>query len=267
MIENEYRHILREALVERCRENPQYSLRAFARDLELAPSQLSRVLNGRQNISVNSAKFIADKIFKDEIKKEQFLNLVEYSVAKKQSHKNRALQKIEESSSQDQVLKLQLEHMKFVADWYHLAILELLTLTEVPQKPNTYANYLGITEIEVKDALERMHTIGVIKKQKDKWVATAPIVNTPTGIPNKSLREHHRQLITKAIESIETQNIDERYLRGKTMAMPKRNYTKLVGLIEDFMSDVSKTLKSTAKKDSIYQLNVQLFDLKNRRKP
>ena len=42
-----FRFFLQQEFFQRQRRNPRYSLRAFARDLELSPSTLSEILNGR----------------------------------------------------------------------------------------------------------------------------------------------------------------------------------------------------------------------------
>lgn len=55
----DYRSILRDELAARSRRNPTYSLRAFSRDLDLAPSSLSEILNQRAGLSYEKAKQIS----------------------------------------------------------------------------------------------------------------------------------------------------------------------------------------------------------------
>ena len=55
----DYRLLLKSELASRTNQNPNYSLRAFARDLDLAPSRLSEVLNGKQGLSTQAAEKIA----------------------------------------------------------------------------------------------------------------------------------------------------------------------------------------------------------------
>jgi uncharacterized protein (TIGR02147 family) len=58
----DYREYLRDELGQRVQANPQYSLRAFARDIAIAPQVLSLVLNGKKNISSEVAIELAKKI-------------------------------------------------------------------------------------------------------------------------------------------------------------------------------------------------------------
>ena len=59
---HDYRNILKAELEARCRHNPCYSLRAFARDLKIAPSRLSEILNNKQGLSQDFAMKIATLI-------------------------------------------------------------------------------------------------------------------------------------------------------------------------------------------------------------
>ena len=55
----DYRAILQAELAGRCRQNGRYSLRAFARDLKLAPSRLCEILSGKQGLSRAGAERVA----------------------------------------------------------------------------------------------------------------------------------------------------------------------------------------------------------------
>lgn len=65
--------ILRTALERRKESNPRYSLRAFASFLGLHPSALSRVLSGKQDLSVPSALQILKKLKLDQEEQELFI--------------------------------------------------------------------------------------------------------------------------------------------------------------------------------------------------
>ena len=55
-----YRAYLKEELERRIQTNPQYSLRAFASALDLDPTYLSKVLNGKLMMSVENADRICE---------------------------------------------------------------------------------------------------------------------------------------------------------------------------------------------------------------
>ena len=59
----QYRDVLKEMLGTRVASNPNYSLRAFARDLGISASTLSHVLSLRKGLSTKSATQVAKKMF------------------------------------------------------------------------------------------------------------------------------------------------------------------------------------------------------------
>src|SRR5438128_1427996 len=77
LLSSDYKTILKEELAARCRQNPRYSLRAFARDLKIAPSRLSEILNGKQGLSRPAADKIARALGYGASEIERFCDLVE----------------------------------------------------------------------------------------------------------------------------------------------------------------------------------------------
>jgi plasmid maintenance system antidote protein VapI len=65
--------ILNETFSEKKKRNPNYSLRAFARDLEISASNLSTILNGKKRLSSEQACRIAVRL---QFSKEQFFEFV-----------------------------------------------------------------------------------------------------------------------------------------------------------------------------------------------
>jgi transcriptional regulator with XRE-family HTH domain len=58
----DFRQYLREELARRCQKNTQFSLRGFARMLEIEPSSLSKLLNGKRRITEAMLVRLAQKL-------------------------------------------------------------------------------------------------------------------------------------------------------------------------------------------------------------
>lgn len=58
----DFRQYLREELARRCQKNTQFSLRGFARMLEIEPSSLSKLLNGKRRITEAMLQRLAQKL-------------------------------------------------------------------------------------------------------------------------------------------------------------------------------------------------------------
>jgi uncharacterized protein (TIGR02147 family) len=266
-IQDQYRELLKQKLMERLKSNSKYSLRAFARDLFIEPGQMSRVLNGKKNISIEAAKSISEKLFKSQAEKEEFLNLVEYSVSRNQRIKNQALSRLEKRKSKNQIVTLELEKMRMISNWYHVAILDLSLVKGAVISPARVASFLGISQIEAKDAIERLLTLGLLKKAGNKIIKSNLSLAAESVVPSKAIRNYHQQILQKASLAIEEQPIEERYFRAKTMAIRKSDLNLLKTLVNDFMDNVAQRMATgvqTDTADSLYQINVNFFDLKKR---
>lgn len=271
MFQDRYRELLKGELSKRCEKRAGYSLRAFARDLGLDPAQLSRILSGKKNLSLLSAQSVSEKLFSASEDREVFVAAVELAIAKKPSLRDRALKKLSSlhsnASSMNEAMTLSLESIKVISDWYHFAILDLTKVKGVAHTPAAFAQYLGISEIEVKLAIERMTKLGLMEKRGTRFVKTKAKLVTPSDTPNVALRRFHSQMIEKAVHSLETQTVHERYVVGKTLSIRKEDIPKYKSLVEDFFSKVSSLVlaSGTSEPNALYQLNVQFFDLRRRK--
>lgn len=93
MGKSKYFHIevLKQTLDDRQQRNKQYSLRAFAQDLDLDHSYLSKVLNKKKFLSLSHAKVVADRLSLGSDDTELFF----VSVSK--HHQCRSLSKLDKS--------------------------------------------------------------------------------------------------------------------------------------------------------------------------
>jgi uncharacterized protein (TIGR02147 family) len=58
----DYRDILKNQLQKRQKMNPRYSLRAFAKKLEISPSKVSEIISGKKRLSAERAEDIAQRL-------------------------------------------------------------------------------------------------------------------------------------------------------------------------------------------------------------
>ena len=256
-----YQRLLKKELSERSAQNKGYSMRAFARDLEIEPAQLSRVLKGKQNISVQAAQSVARKLFDSKKEQELFVALVALSLAKKPRQAEAAMNEVKRNSVASKPLEL--SWLDVISDWYHIAIMDLLTLPRGPRRAADIAKYLGITIHETDFALERLSDLGLIRAERGGWRKTEAELRTPSGTPSAAIRRYHKQMLGKALESIDQQDVNERMLFGRTMTINKSDLRQLELLTQEYLDRVSEFSQETKNCDSLYQINVQAFNLKS----
>lgn len=260
----DYRQVLKTELETRCQANPRYSLRAFARDLGIAPARLSDILNGKQGLSRIYAEKISRLLGLSESEKSYFCDLIESQHARSKAARKLASIRLAQTNHPTQ--SLQMDSFKVIADWYHFAILELTSLSDFQSDPHWIAQQLGLKVHVVKQAIERLKRLDLLEEsQEGRLSATDGFTASPDGIPSDAIKKFHKQVLEKALEAITFQTLDERDFSSITLAFDSSQMKKAKELIKNFRRNFSKNL-TISKKDSLYNLSIYFFKLNQGRK-
>lgn len=261
----DYRDILKQELLFRQEKNTQYSLRAFARDLEVDPGQLSKVIQGKKNISLINAANLARKITDHPIKAQLFFLAVEYSQAKSEETKAELKLKMQKLSQETMNREENIADNEFetISSWYHLPMLQLAFTKTFTTTQQTAAKYFGISLDEAKMALERLSRLGFMEKKDGHYRRLNSVVTT-TDIPSLAIRQFHLQMLDKAKRSLFYQPIHKRYFSAVTLRIPQthlEDYKKIINEAEDKIIELSKRFENSDSNE-VYQFSSQLFSLK-----
>ena len=115
------------------RRNPQYSLRAFARKLDVQASALSEIMNNKRKITMKMGKRILEGLCVNPAERENILK------HKKSKHSD-----------------LSLEYFKIISDWYYFAILSLAEIPDFKCNPEWISKRLNISNRTAKLAIEKL---------------------------------------------------------------------------------------------------------------
>jgi uncharacterized protein (TIGR02147 family) len=261
----DYRRVLKEELNMRCEQNPRYSLRAFARDLELSPSRLSEILNRKQGLSRKAAKKVAERLGYREDEALHFCDLVSIRHARSVREKEDAhlrLTKRQTYANKDERFQLQLDAFKIISDWYHLGILELMKMKSFRSDVKWIARRLGIPVIQVELAIDRLARVGLLSREDGELKATQADGWIPGGVPSESIRKFHRQVLQKATEAITTQPVSERVLGTHFLTLDKADLPAAAKEIERFQHEFCRKFRTDPnEKDTVYCISMQLFKI------
>lgn len=135
-----YRSILKNQLNQRKLINPRFSLRSLAQKIELSPSKLSEILNGRVALSSKRATIIADKLGLKGKEREIFVlsTLIEDDSKKEAAAKLKIL--VDEYNSERTAQR---------NAWYFGAV---KATEEKKFDPSEVADALGLTSLQVENA-------------------------------------------------------------------------------------------------------------------
>ncbi len=262
MLEYEnYRDFLQDELVRRTSVNRSYSLRAFARSLGLSSGELSEILSGKRILSTKSAIKISKAMGLSSMELKHLLRLVNKS---KDPDFNKEEYKDLLSSNFSQQ-KLSSDQFDIVSEWYHFAILNLAECRDFEWSYTYISKKLNIKPYEVKVAIDKMVNVGLIEKTVSKqgkisYKVSEKYVMSGEDIPSKAVRNYHRQILQKAIESLEVQTVEERDITGIGLTIDKKDLIKIKKEISDFQ-DMIVEKYSKGKKARVYKLEMALFAL------
>jgi uncharacterized protein (TIGR02147 family) len=255
-----YRELLKDELERRCQNNPRYSLRAFARDIDLSAARVSEILNFKSGLSRERAIIIAKRLEFNSSEIEFFADLVESEHAR--SEVKRKLAKIRLNKHEKSAYQLvNLDTFKTISDWYHFAILELLTLKRSQHNFKWISEALEISEYEAQSAIERLIRLGLLLEKKGKWIPKVENSVTPSEIPSDAIRKFHGQILDKAKQALNLQAIGQRDFSALTFSFSRKNIKVAKEELKMFRRDFIKKYVGSEQNDSIYCLAFQLFEL------
>ncbi len=163
MLFETYRHYLWGEFERRKVRNPFYSLRAFARDLGVAPSRLSEALNARRGISSEMAELLIKKLAIEDFDAEVFRVSVEAEHARSPKQRQAAkktLTALLARSSASRPLTATL------VDWIADAVLKMSERENVIDSPDKIAHKLGVPQFMVVGALRFLTRLGLMNAVK-----------------------------------------------------------------------------------------------------
>ena len=257
-VSHEPRSLLRGVLYSRQEKNPQYSLRAFARDLGVSHAYLSMVLSGQLKLSAkNALRFSQVLDLNEEVSKA----LLKGTLAEA-SEKREEVQQ-ETKLKREPFFFLEIDQFKLFSEWHHFAILDLTTLRGFQPNTNWIAKRLGLSKNEVSTAVKRLERLRLLRRNGKKWEKTYEHLAIPTSKSHQAMRQLHSSLINLALETLaldKKSDYEKRDISGAMFAINSKRLPQAKKKIEKFRRQLLQYL-SKGECDELYQLNVQLFSL------
>ncbi|MBN1603057.1 MAG: TIGR02147 family protein [Chitinispirillaceae bacterium] len=261
----DYREFLRDLIDTMKKENPAYSMRAFAAKLACNPGQFNRILKGERNLLPAHIVEIGT-IAKFSKKEKRFFELlVSYNHAKKQSEREYFYDQMQQFRKAN-VKQVSSEQYLLYSHWYYLVIREMLTIVQCGDDGDEQCRRLSkllepsVSISEMQDALETMMHIGVLER-KDGRIApaerfTASGGEVPQVIVNRFLLEF-TDLARRALDVVPR---NQRRFSTLTFSVSKTGYQKISERIDEFRREILGIIEEDlGELDRVYHLNFHLF--------
>lgn len=177
--------------------NPAYSLRAFAKDLGVAPSTLSEVISGTKGISQAMSRQLMKRLQLSPEEAGFFQLLADPGI-------KRASSKIEQAKQALLAVRnrkvLSLEVFQVIAEWQHMAILEAIKKSEWRKDLHQIAGRLGISPTLMTESLRRLRKLGFINANNEPLRTGSSQIQDG---PRQAVIAHHQSLLRKALAKLD----------------------------------------------------------------
>lgn len=262
----DHRDYLKKELQARTQRRPLYSQRAFARDIGLSPSSVSDYFKGRMRLSTGRISQISKSINLTAEQKQHWIDLVESKFSKSPELKKVSQLRVK-ARIQAQSHSISVDHFKVISEWFHLAFLELIDMDAKKYSDmKVAAAALGIPLKTLKVGVKRLQEMEFLKLSAEGFYSVDASTQLGDLIPSEAVRQYHSQILKKATQALETQDMSRRFNSSTIVALPKYEVDKIM---EDLKSLAIRFLDpylmqaQTTEMDSLYCLSIQFFDLIN----
>lgn len=246
-----HRKVLLVNLARRQASNPAYSMRAFARDLELSPTSVSLILSGKQRLSLKMAKVIANKLALSVDETEEFLKSVaevKHSSKTKISH-----------NSRKPALFVEQNESHLLENWLNIPIMEFVKSRRkvtIDQICDVFALGKSAAKIQLKSMREQ----GFLIEKSGQWEAVRKYLSFGGKAPSPTIREFHQETLKRASRALEEQSFETRMVSSTIFAIDPKKRAAAFEMLERFRKEfcVEYSVENQGSSE-IYCLGLQFF--------
>lgn len=247
-----YVEVINRDLLQRQEKNPQYSLRAYARDLGMEPSALSKILRGLRPLSIKSAGDVARSLRLNPVERTKFIESL---------YRTRYNIDAIDIKEEDDRFMLDESYFKVIAEWEHYAVLSLYDISGFRASAEEIAHRLNISPERAEEVLGNLLAAGLLVMNDDgDLVKTHSVVRTTEDHKNKALAESHREALRMGLEKLDAYDVDHRDFSSTTLAVDLEKLPAAKTIIREFRMKMTSLLKE-GDRSEVFQLAIQFYPL------
>lgn len=240
----------------RQKANPSFSMRAYAKYIEVHPATLTQIFKGNRTLPFKNAKKVIEKLNLGPQERTLFMeSLFKTKIS---------LDKIEIGTdiSEDRFM-LDESHFKVMSEWEHLAFLDLFDLKDFILDYSIIAKKLAITVNRVEVVVDNLITCGLLAYHEGKLVRVHSNLRTTEDYSNQALKNGHKETLEMGIDKLDKIDIDFRDYSSTTVAIDLAKLPEAKTIIREFRQKMVALLRD-GEKTEVYQLAIQFFPLTER---
>lgn len=244
---NEFKTVLQQEFLRRSSQNPSYSLRAFARQLNLSHATVSGLLSGKRKITAATVLKLKDALSLGPSEVAQFLEPATAAV-NLPSYK-----------------PLAQDVFAAISEWHFDAILELAQIEDADLSPEGVAEALEIPVLKARLAIETLVRLKMLTADETGRLRCQQNYSTNDldfNFTNSAQRRYQRSVLEKSLEALESIPRPERDHTSVTMAIAREDLPQAKELIRRFRQELNALMQNDrVSVNEVYQLQVSFFPL------
>lgn len=260
-----YRAFLGDWFQARKAADPRFSHRLFARKAGVhSPSFLKEVIDGKRGLTSAALDGVLRALGLDREQAAFFRALVQLEQAETDADRNAAWDLISASRRFREARRQDDATVRYLSQGHYPAIRELALRADFRPDPAWIASELlpKISAAQARQALDTLLDIGLLVQKGDAVRPAEVSVATPHEVAGLAAHNYHRDMLSRAAESIEAVAPADRHLLGVTVAIPR----SLIPALKAELDAVQERLldlcdRHAADAEQVYQISLQLFPL------
>jgi uncharacterized protein (TIGR02147 family) len=245
--------------------NSVFSYRWFSRKAGYSsPNFLKLVIDGERNISPDSIDRFAAVLGLKASEKRFFADLVAFNQAETDKDRNMAFERVAASRRFKAARKLDHTYFQYLSNWYYPAIREMVARTDFVEDPEWIGRQLvpTVQPALVATALRLLLELGLVERSEDGRLTRGnPSISTGHEVRSLAIGNYHRQMMSRAAESIEAVGRERRDISALTVCIPLDRVSELKDRIQGFREVLLDLCDRSESPEAVYQINFQLFPL------
>ncbi|MGZ3748910.1 MAG: TIGR02147 family protein [Pseudobdellovibrionaceae bacterium] len=253
-LKQEFRTFLGDELASRCERNPNYSLRSFAKSLDISPSALSALLKGKRPFTHKMKMKLGLKMGLE-------LKEIENLISSHHGNRSRV-----DASDSPQYQQITTDTFSIISQPHHYALLELVKTQDFIWDDQWISERLDISVFEVRFAAERLERIGLLARDEHGVLYDTTngfSSDLKDGLTSEAQKRFQQKAHGKAISAIENIPLEYRDNTSITMAFNMEDLPKAKKLIKEFRRNFCEKLEAKSHLDQVYQLTISFIPLSN----
>ena len=228
--------------------NPRFSLRAFARKLQVAPGSLTEAFSEKRqwNFSKERARELLRLLHLPAEQKNAILVLMGFNA-------EHDLSKIDSSA------------FAYLKNPRNIAILAASFLPKNLRSVESLSRRFGLQNEALTELISNLTEAKLLSVDNEGFISPpATFLDSSGEPPTEALRDHHRSMIDLGRKSIAEIPADEREITSLSFVGNRAKMDRLKSAIRDLENNASSHAYSEDGSDTIYQLCIQLYPLDHR---